>query len=156
MKNYLEFEKQIITMQSMKDIILNCLPNLLLDTFNDCFPKNKYLEQRYSYQEKNSNSLITVVKWGYFVDPENSNYHVSSKRRNKGTFHEHQYHTPKKSQSVHHSSKRVSRVTKKSTNTPVISETKEVNYHLLHNDSITRNRTSYQNLFYYADNNNLN
>ena len=155
MKNYLEFEKQIITMQSMKDIILNCLPNLLLDTFNDCFAKNKYLEQRYSYQENNSDSRITVVKWGYFVDPENSHYHVSSKRGNKGTFHEHQYHRQKKSQSVHHSSKRVSRVTKKSVNSSVINETKEVNY-LPHNDSITRNRTSYQNLFYYADNNNLN
>ena len=156
MKNYLEFEKQIITMKSMKDIILNCLPSLLLDTFNDCFAKNKYLEQSDSYQENNSDSRITVVKWGYFVDPENSHYHCSSKHRIKRTFHEHQYHRQIKSKSVHHSSKKVSRVTKKSGNTSVINETKEVNYHLPHNDSITRNRISYQNLFYYTDNNNLN
>ena len=156
MKDYLEFEKQIITMQNMKDIILNCLPSLLLNTFNDCFAKNKYLEQRDSYQGINSDSRITVVKWGYFVDPENSHCHCPSKPRIKRTFHEHQYQRKIKSKSVHHSSKKVSRVTKKSTNTPIISETKEVNYNLLRNNSITRNRKSYQNLFYYADNYNPN
>lgn len=156
MKNYFEFEKQIMTMQSMKDIILNCLPSLLLDTFNDCFAKNKYLDQRDSYQENSSNSHITVVKWGYFVDPEISHYHNSSKHRIKRNFQEHSYQRQIKSKSVHHSSKKVSRITKNSDNTPVISETKEVNYHLHHNDSITRNRTSYQNLFYYADKDNLN
>ena len=156
MNNNFEFEKQIITMKIMKDIILNCLPNMLLTTFNDCFAKNKYLEHPGSSKANNSDFPITVVKWGYFVDPENCQYQLSSQRRTKRTFHEHQNHRQIKSESTRKSSKKVSREAKKSVRTPVINETKEVNYYLPHNDSITRNRRSYQNLFYYADDNNLN
>ena len=158
MKIDLQLVKTIDTIDSMKDIILNCLPKILLNTFNNCFDKSEPLIPKDSFKSNGENSDYShhsVVKWGYFVDPENYQYQVSyGRKKKKRNFYEEQSNTRIKSRNKHTSSKKTGKeniVGRESEKIPVIHETKETNYKLPHVDSITHNKKSYQNLFYYAD-----
>lgn len=155
-----QFIHHIMTTGNIKDIFLNCLPKIFLNTFNDCFDETEqpFHKGLFKSNERYSDYSYPIVKWGYFVDPENYQYQVSSNSKKKRNFYKEQSNTQIKSRNKHTSSKKTGKeniVGRELEKIPVIHETKETNYKLPRVDSITRNKKSYQNLFYYSDDNNL-
>lgn len=123
-----EIETINIDTSNIKGFILSCFSKNPLNIFWSCFPEKK------EPQKKRKRCIpIILVQWGYFCHPEKYEYEFKNFKTQENPFY------GKKQTKYYPSVRTINESVQESTNKVEVSH------------SITKNKDSYTDLFYYAN-----